>query len=186
MQTDDKPLPKILLHCCCAPCASYVLECLTPQYNVSLLFYNPNIEPQAEHEKREKEIARLLEKASLLSSVDVIDCDYDNAAFENVTLSLRDEPEGGLRCNACFELRLRETARRAQTGKYDVFGTTLTVSPHKNANLINEIGNKLAKEYHVEYLQSDFKKNNGYKRSAELSKQYGLYRQNYCGCVLNE
>ena len=178
----DTEKPNILIHCCCAPCASYVLECLIPQYNVSLLFYNPNIEPHEEYHKRKNELAHLLLKASLTSKIKVLECEYDNAAFKNAALSLRDEPEGGLRCRICFELRLAETARRAKEGEYDLFTTTLSVSPHKNSKVLNEIGNKIAGEYEIGYLQADFKKKNGYKRSVELSKKYDLYRQEYCGC----
>jgi len=151
-------------------------------YNVSLLFYNPNIEPQDEYKKRKKEIPVLLDKADILTQVDLLECEYDNAAFTTAALSLREEPEGGARCRVCFDLRLSETARRAKAGEYDIFATTLSVSPHKDAKLINEIGKRLADEYGIEYLSSDFKKNNGYKRSVELSKDYGLYRQEYCGC----
>jgi len=153
-----------------------------PEYNVTLFFYNPNIEPHEEYEKRKKELVKLLEKASLSSELKLLDKEYDNAAFVDAALSLRDEPEGGERCRVCFELRLKETAARAVAGEFDVFGTTLSVSPHKDANLLNEIGTRIASEYDVKYLSSDFKKNNGYKRSVELSKKYGLYRQEYCGC----
>ena len=181
-KTIDRSLPNLLLHCCCAPCTTYVLECLVPEYNVTLFFYNPNIEPHEEYEKRKKELVKLLEKASLSSELKLLDKEYDNAAFVDAALSLRDEPEGGERCRVCFELRLKETAARAVAGEFDVFGTTLSVSPHKDANLLNEIGTRIASEYDVKYLSSDFKKNNGYKRSVELSKKYGLYRQEYCGC----
>ncbi|MCL2663955.1 MAG: epoxyqueuosine reductase QueH [Oscillospiraceae bacterium] len=172
----------VLLHCCCAPCASSVLERLTPQYNVSVVFYNPNIEPFEEHDKRKKELAKLLLNMPLLSNVKLIECEYDNAAFNHVALSLREEPEGGKRCRVCFKLRLSETARLAKTGEYDLFATTLSVSPHKDAKVLNEIGNNRAEEYGIEFLSSDFKKKDGYKRSIELSNEYGLYRQNYCGC----
>jgi len=177
---NDKP--ELLLHCCCAPCASYVIDHLIPEYNVSLLFYNPNIEPSGEYKKRKHELLKLMKKASLSSKIKLLECEYDNAAFANAALSLRDEPEGGKRCSVCIELRLRETAARAVTGEYDIFTTTLSVSPHKNADLINEIGSHLSDEYGIGYLNADFKKHDGYKRSIELSKQYDLYRQNYCGC----
>ena len=173
---------RILLHCCCAPCASSVLERLIPQYDINVVFYNPNIEPQEEYEKRKKELAKLLLDMPLLLDVKQIENEYDNAAFKHVALSLRKEHEGGERCRACFKLRLSETARIAKTGEYDMFATTLSVSPHKNAKILNEIGNKQAKKYDIEYLNSDFKKQDGYKRSIELSHEYGLYRQNYCGC----
>ena len=181
MQNDELK-PNILLHCCCAPCTSYVLECLLPHYNVSVLFYNPNIEPQEEYFKRKSELTKLLDKASLTSTTRMLECDYDNAAFSSAALSLRNEPEGGERCRLCFELRLSETASKAKAGKFDFFTTTLSVSPHKNAKLLNEIGKKAAIEYGVEYLQADFKKKDGYKRTVELSKKYSLYRQEYCGC----
>ena len=177
---NDKP--ELLLHCCCAPCASYVIDRLIPEYNISLLFYNPNIEPSGEYKKRKHELLKFMKKASLSSKVMLLECEYDNAAFANAALSLRDEPEGGKRCRVCIDLRLRETAARAATGEYDIFTTTLSVSPHKNAALINEIGSHLSDEYGIGYLNADFKKHDGYKRSIELSKQYYLYRQNYCGC----
>jgi len=179
---NDELKQNILLHCCCAPCASYVLECLIPQYNVSVFFHNPNIEPHDEYVKRKSELTKLLEKASLTSTVRILECDYDNAAFSSAALSLRDEPEGGARCRLCYELRLLETAYRAKAGVFDFFATTLSVSPHKNVRVLNEIGKKAAKEYGIGYLQADFKKKEGYKRSVELSKQYDLYRQTYCGC----
>jgi len=149
---------------------------------VSVLFYNPNIEPQEEYFKRKSELTKLLDKASLTSTTRMLECDYDNAAFSSAALSLRNEPEGGERCHLCFELRLSETARMAKAAKFDIFTTTLSVSPHKNAELLNEIGRKVENEYNVEYMQVDFKKKEGYKRSVELSKQYDLYRQKYCGC----
>jgi len=153
-----------------------------PEYNVSLIFYNPNIEPPDEYEKRKKELSKLLSKVYSLSEVKLLECEYDNAAFATAALSLREEQEGGVRCRVCFELRLRETAQRAKADGYDIFATTLSVSPHKDAKLLNEIGNQMADEYGVKYLNSDFKKHNGYLRSVELSKEYGLYRQEYCGC----
>ena len=171
-----------MLHCCCAPCASYVLECLIPRYDITLFFYNPNIEPQAEFEKRKNELSKLLKMALFESDIDLIECEYNNTVFSNSVLSLRGEPEGGQRCRVCFELRLRETAIKTRAGEYDIFATTLTVSPHKDAELINEIGNNISNELNVEYLPSDFKTNDGFKRSVELSKRYGLYRQGYCGC----
>jgi len=171
-----------------------------PLYNVSVLFYNPNIEPHAEYLKRKDEFVKFLHKASLISDVTMLDCEYDNAAYTNAALSLRKDPEGCIdlqfkaedargttqeRCKMCFELRLTETARRAKTGEYDLFATTLSVSPHKNAKLLNDIGSTIAVEYDIDYLQADFKKKNGFKRSVELSKKYDLYRQDYCGCRVN-
>jgi len=172
----------ILLHCCCAPCASSVLEKLVPMYTVSIVFYNPNIEPHEEYDKRKNELTKLLSTMPVLHEVELIECEYDNAAFKHAALSLRQEPEGGLRCRMCFEMRLKETARIAGAGEFDIFATTLSVSPHKNAKLLNEIGSKIADETGIEYLHANFKKQNGFKRSLELSNIYGLYRQEYCGC----
>ena len=176
--------PRLLLHCCCAPCASYVLESLIPLYDCTVLFYNPNIEPCDEYDKRRGELDKLLARNSLLENIGVLDCDYDNDTFVQAVCQLRGEPEGGARCTICYELRLRETAKRAKDGNFEIFTSTLSVSPYKDANLLNDIGDKLAVEYNIEYLSSDFKKNDGYRRSVELSKKYGLYRQNYCGCMI--
>ena len=183
---DDAEAPRLLLHCCCAPCASYVLEYLSPFYQITILFYNPNIQPLEEHDKRAGELEKLLSLAEFPNHVNMLAVEYDAAAFEFAAIQFRDEPEGGRRCRACFELRLGETAARAGAGGYDCFATTLTVSPHKAASVINEIGGNLAVMHGVKYLDSDFKKRDGYKRSIELSKQYGLYRQSYCGCGLGE
>ena len=174
--------PRLLLHCCCAPCASSVLELLSRDYCVTLFFYNPNISPLEEHDKRAAELFKLTAQELYGESVGLIICDYDAAAFDSVAAPFIDEPEGGLRCGACFRLRLEETAKFASEGGYDCFTTTLSVSPHKDAKVINEIGADIAGEYNVGFLHSDFKKRDGYKRSVELSKQYGLYRQEYCGC----
>jgi len=175
--------PRLLLHCCCAPCAVYVLEYLSFQYECTILFYNPNIEPEEEYYKRKKEFDKIKSRDSLHYAFAIVECGYDNKVFSNSVDSLRNEQEGGARCRVCYELRLRETARRAAAEGFDIFATTLSVSPHKDAALLNEIGNRLSEELNVGYLQSDFKKQNGYKRSVELSKSYGLYRQSYCGCV---
>ena len=174
---------RLLLHCCCAPCASYALECLIPLYDCTVLFYNPNIEPYYEYEKRRGELDKLLARNSLLKNVEILDCKYDNDTFVQAVGQLRSEPEGGIRCTICYELRLRETAKRAKDGNFDIFTTTLSVSPYKNAKILNDIGAGLAVEYGIGYLRSDFKKHDGYRRSVELSKKYGLYRQNYCGCM---
>ena len=179
-------LPRLLLHCCCAPCASYALEYLSPDYNITILFYNPNIRPPEEFEKRLAAVKTLLEAADYPNRVDLIAVDHDASAFELAAGPYRLEPEGGKRCGVCFGLRLEETAARAASGGYDCFATTLTVSPHKPAAVINEIGGALEEKYAVSYLPSDFKKRDGYKRSIELSKQYGLYRQSYCGCLMGE
>ena len=174
---------RLLLHCCCAPCASYVLECLMPLYDCTILFYNPNIEPYDEYVRRRGELDKLLARNSLLKNIEILDCKYDNDTFVQAVGQLRGEPEGGARCTICYELRLRETAKRAKDANFEIFTTTLSVSPYKDAKLLNDIGDKLAVEYNIEYLRSDFKKHDGYRRSVELSKEYGLYRQNYCGCM---
>ena len=174
--------PRLMLHCCCAPCASYVLEYLSPVFDITLLYFNPNIKPREEYDKRAGECVKLLELTEYPNCIETIACDYEPSVFDAAATGLWDEPEGGLRCRVCFEIRLRETAQRAHKGGFEYFATTLTVSPHKNADLINEIGAGLAGEYGSIYLPSDFKKRDGYKRSIELSKRYGLYRQQYCGC----
>ena len=176
--------PRILLHCCCAPCACYVLEYLSPLFEITVFFYNPNIRPREEYDKREAELVRLLSLAEYQNSAQIIKTDYGFSSFDAVAEPFLDEPEGGRRCRACFELRLSETARRAKEDSFEYFATTLSVSPHKNAKLLNEIGGELEGEYGVKYLHADFKKRNGYMRSVELSKQFGLYRQSYCGCAV--
>jgi len=174
--------PTLLLHSCCAPCSSYVIEYLSEYFKITILYYNPNISPQEEYEKRKEEQIRLINSIPTKNKVNIMDCDYDNDLYEKTIKGLEKEPERGSRCTKCFELRLNKTANLAKENKYDYFGTTLTVSPYKNANLLNEIGKYLEQKYNITYLYSDFKKNNGYKRSIELSKEYNLYRQNYCGC----
>ena len=176
--------PQLLLHCCCAPCASYVLEYLSPLFEITILFYNPNIRPREEYEKRQAEFQRLLSLAVYPNRIDILDCAYDAGAYDAAALPFLEEPEGGRRCRACFELRLGETAKQAGDGGYDYFATTLSVSPHKDAVVLNEVGGSLAEEYGIKYLYSNFKKHNGYKRSIELSKRFNLYRQSYCGCVV--
>ena len=179
---DNSLKPRLLLHCCCAPCACYVITQLNKKYRVSLFFYNPNIEPFDEYEKRKGELLKILKSPSYSTEVDMLDCEYDNAVFTNAVELLRDQPERGARCDTCFGLRLDETARRAKSEKFDVFTTTLSVSPRKNAKLLNEIGYRISDKYNVEYLEADFKKRDGYKYSIKLSSELGLYRQNYCGC----
>ena len=177
--------PRLLLHGCCAPCASSVLEVLSPFFEITVLYYNPNIRPTEEYEKRAAEFCKLIKRAEYPNKVDPVICDYDAESFGSLAALYPDEPEGGLRCKACYSLRLAETFKRARGGGYDFFATTLSVSPHKNAALLNEIGNALAEGSDIRFLSADFKKRDGYKRSIELSKQYGLYRQAYCGCKLS-
>ncbi|MCL2227757.1 MAG: epoxyqueuosine reductase QueH [Oscillospiraceae bacterium] len=176
--------PRLLLHCCCAPCASHVIEYLSPSFVITALFYNPNIQPQEEYDKRAGEMRRLLDIAGYPNVEDLILCEHSGSAFDNISATFPNEPEGDLGCYACIDLRLREAATRAKTGRYDFFATTLSVSPHKNALLINEIGVAGASNSGINYLVCDFKKQGGFQRSVELSKRYGLYRQSYCGCLL--
>ena len=175
--------PRLLLHCCCAPCASYVLEYLSPYFLITAYYYNPNIMPIGEHDRRAGEFQKLLSRADYPNRVDMVAAGHDPGGFEQAAARFRDEPEGGLRCRACFGLRLGGTAARAASQGFDYFATTLSVSPHKDAALLNGIGDRLADTHGVKYLRSDFKKRGGFLRSVELSKKYGLYRQSYCGCA---
>lgn len=169
--------PTLLLHSCCAPCSSYCITYLKEYFDITILYYNPNIEPIEEYYKRKEEQIRLCNSFG----IEVLDCDYDNEVFHETISGLETEPEGGNRCFKCYELRLRKTASLASN--FDYFGTTLTVSPFKNSNKLNGIGLLLAEEFHIAYLISDFKKKEGYKKSIELSKKYNLYRQDFCGCI---
>lgn len=175
--------PSLLLHSCCAPCSSYVLEYLSEYFNITILFYNPNISPEQEFIKRADELRRLISEMPLKCDVKFIEGTYDSDRFYDMSKGLEHMKEGGERCFKCYRLRLEEAAKAAKNGGFDYFTTTLSISPHKNAKALNQIGSELAEEYGVKYLFSDFKKKNGYKRSCELSEEYGLYRQNYCGCV---
>lgn len=177
---DNKP--KLLLHSCCGPCSSYVISYLRDYFDITVLYYNPNIFPYEEYVKRKEEQKRLLREMTN-DTVKLLDCDYDNDKYEEVIQGLEKEPERGKRCTKCFLLRLEKTAIVGKDEGFDFFGTTLTVSPYKNAQLINRIGEKLANDYDIRWLYGDFKKNDGYKKSIELSKKYDLYRQNYCGCI---
>ena len=172
---------KLLLHACCAPCSSACLERLKEHFDVTVFFFNPNIEDE-EYLKRKQELKKFI---SLTGWAKELDCDHDTAEFYKVAKGLESCPEGGERCLACFKLRLERTAKAAKEGGFDYFGTTLTISPLKDAAAINAIGEELSKEYGISWLYSDFKKQGGYLRSTQLSRQYGLYRQNYCGCVFS-
>lgn len=176
-------VPKLFLHSCCAPCSSYCLEYLSRYFRITDFYYNPNITDEAEYRKREEELGKLIKEQPHLHEVQFVRGKYEPDRFFEIARGLEDCPEGGERCFRCFELRLRETARMAAQGGYDYFTTTLTISPLKNAQKLNEIGMRLAEEYGIRWLPSDFKKKSGYLRSIELSKDYGLYRQDYCGCV---
>lgn len=173
---------KILLHSCCAPCSSHVISCLTDYADITVLYYNPNISPKSEYDKRKEEQIRLINEIDKKHRVDIIDCDYDNDVYEALIKGYEDEPERGSRCTICFNLRLEKAAKMAKMLGYDYFCSTLTVSPYKNSKLINRIGEEISNKYGVKWLHSDFKKKEGYKHSIELSRKYNLYRQDYCGC----
>ena len=174
--------PTLLLHSCCGPCSSACIERLKDYFKITVIYYNPNIEPLSEYEHRKSEQMRLLKELDIA----FLDCDYDNEVFRDLTKNLSLEPEGGKRCAVCFGIRLKQTAVVAKENNFDYFGTTLTVSPHKNSQLINKIGEKIGEKIGIKFLYSDFKKKDGYKRSIELSKEYNLYRQNYCGCLYSK
>ena len=177
--------PSLLIHACCAPCSSYVIEYLSEYFHINILYYNPNITNPEEYNYRLSEEERLINELPVKNPVKLIKGEYNPKAFIEAVKGLENEPEGGKRCEKCFELRLSEAAKKCKEIGADYFLTTLTISPLKNAEKINEIGNRIADEYGVKYLPSDFKKKNGYKRSIELSEEYNLYRQNYCGCVFS-
>lgn len=179
-------VPRLLLHSCCAPCSSYVLEYLSRYFEITVYFYNPNIDQPEEYKRRVKEQQRLIASMDFIHPVTLETGAYEPEEFHRIVRGLEKEPEGGTRCFKCYELRLQEAAKVAQAGRFDYFTTTLSISPLKNAEKLNEIGEKLAKEYRVPYLPSDFKKKNGYKRSVELSEKYNLYRQDYCGCIYSQ
>ena len=179
-------VPSLLLHACCAPCSSYCLEYLSQYFSITVLFYNPNISPAAEYQKRVDEIKRLISELPAKNKISLIEGRYLPEEFYTSVKGLENEPEGGKRCHVCYELRLHEAAVVAKELGYDYFTTTLSISPLKDADKLNEIGKKLSDEYAISYLYSDFKKKNGYKRSIELSKEYKLYRQNFCGCVFSK
>lgn len=175
-------VPRLLLHSCCGPCSSYVLEYLSRYFEITVLYYNPNIWPAEEFYKRAETQRQLLSEAVFQNPVRLVVIDYKPEEFEAVTEGYEAEREGGARCPRCFRLRLEETAKAARDEGYDYFTTTLSVSPHKDAEALNTIGRELEAAYGVKYLTADFKKRDGYKRSVQLAAQYGLYRQDYCGC----
>ncbi len=172
----------VLLHTCCGPCSSACIERLHNDLDVTVYYYNPNIEPKEEYLKRKETQIGLLKELN----IPYIDADYDNEEFREKVKGLETEPEGGARCPVCFKMRLDKTARVAKENNFDYFCTSLTVSPHKNSAIINLIGESVSKEVGVKYLYADFKKREGYKRSIELSREYNLYRQDYCGCLFSK
>lgn len=178
--------PTLLLHACCAPCSSYVLEYLSKSFDITLLFYNPNISPEEEYIFRKNELIRLTNEMPLPTKIEVITEKYDASEFYSMANGLEDLPEGGERCKKCYRLRLARTAEIAKRLDFDYFTTTLSISPYKNAEWLNTIGCEEGEARGVKYLFSDFKKKNGYKRSCELSEEYRLYRQNYCGCEFSK
>lgn len=178
-------VPRLLLHSCCAPCSSYVMEYLSQYFSITVFYYNPNIFPPEEYGKRVEEQVRLIGEQPHLHPVEFLEGNYDPERFFQAVKGHEGDREGGERCFLCYELRLREAAQAAKEGGFDYFTTTLSISPLKNAGKLNEIGEAVAREYGIAYLPSDFKKKDGYRRSVELSGEYGLYRQNYCGCVFS-
>lgn len=180
-----KGKPKLLLHACCAPCSSAVLERIAKYFDITILYYNPNITEREEYEKRLHEIEKFIKELNL-DNIKVLPGRYNPEEFFSIANGLEQEKERGKRCYKCYELRLEETAKIAEKEKFDYFTTTLSISPYKNSNWLNEIGEKLDKQYIPTYLYADFKKKNGYKRSIELSNEYHLYRQDYCGCIYSK
>ena len=177
---------KLLLHSCCGPCSSYVISYLTNYFDITILYYNPNIYPYDEYLKRKQEQIKLINEIDCSNNLDIMDCDYDNDLYEKCIIGLENETERGNRCMVCYNLRMEKTAKMAKECNYDYFCTTLSVSPYKNSEWINKIGEKLQNKYNINWLYSDFKKKDGYKQSISLSKKYNLYRQDYCGCIYSK
>ncbi|MGN1208241.1 MAG: epoxyqueuosine reductase QueH [Christensenellales bacterium] len=181
--------PTLLLHSCCAPCSTSVLERLKEHFDITIFFYNPNIDLEEEFLKRQNEEIRLINKLNCLdqsNKIKIITCSHLQNEYESVVKGFEHEKEGGARCDKCFNLRLRKTAEQAKDKGFDYFSTTLSVSPHKNSQKLNEIGLSISKEFGIKFLVADFKKQDGFKRSIELSKKYNLYRQDYCGCKFSK
>lgn len=185
IQSENK-VPRLLLHACCAPCSSYVLEYLSEYFEITVMFYNPNISSLSEYQHRAEELIRLVHEMNFKNNVSVVIEPYNNEEFYSIAKGYEECLEGGERCFRCYELRLRKAAEYAKNNKFDYFTTTLSISPLKNSEKLNTIGKKLSDIYNIPYLFSDFKKKEGYKRSIELSKKYDLYRQNFCGCVYSK
>lgn len=182
---EKKTCPSLLLHSCCAPCSSYVLEYLSKYFRITIFYYNPNIYPDEEFEKRAEEQKKFVEQFPATNPIKVIIGEYDKTRFYEVTKGLEHEKEGGERCFACYRLRLEETAKLAKELGFEYFTTTLSISPLKKSEKLNEIGEEIGRIYNLKHLPSDFKKRGGYLRSTEISKEYGMYRQNYCGCIFS-
>lgn len=186
IENNKENKPSLLLHSCCAPCSSYVLEYMTKYFDITVFYFNPNISPEEEYIKRVNEVKRLIREMPCCQNVKLIEGRYNEHEFFDYVKGFEGEREGGERCVKCFELRLEETARIAKKIGADYFCTTLSISPLKNADNINSVGEKMADKYGIKWLPSDFKKREGYKRSIELSAKYSLFRQNYCGCVFSK
>ncbi len=179
-------VPRLFLHSCCAPCSSYVLEYLSRYFEITLFYFNPNISPEEEYRKRVEEQQRLIRQLPAVHPVTFVEGRYEPKEFYHAVKGLEKEPEGGARCRACFCLRLEEAAQLAAQGGYDYYTTTLSISPLKNARVLAEVSMEIGEKYGVRWLPSDFKKKEGYKRSIQLSTEYELYRQNYCGCIFSK
>ncbi|MCI7738364.1 MAG: epoxyqueuosine reductase QueH [Lachnospiraceae bacterium] len=180
-----KEVPRLFLHSCCAPCSSYVLEYLSEHFAITVFYFNPNIAPEEEYRKRVEEQKRLIEQLPAVYPIQFLEGRYEPEEFYSRVRGLEKEPEGGARCRVCFELRLEEAARLAAEGGYDYYTTTLSISPLKNAQVLAQVAMEMGEKWGVAWLPSDFKKKEGYKRSIQLSSEYDLYRQNYCGCVFS-
>ena len=183
---DENKIEKLLLHSCCGPCSSYVLEYLSKYFEITVFYYNPNIYPSEEYFYRVEEQKKIIELTKSKNPIHMIEGKYEVEKFYKMAEGLEYIPEGGIRCHKCYEMRLREAAKIAKKGGFDYFTTTLSISPHKNSQVLNKIGEKVGKEEGVKHLPSDFKKNNGYKRSCEITKEFGMYRQDYCGCEFSK
>lgn len=179
-------VPRLLLHSCCAPCSSYTLEYLSRYFDITVLYYNPNISPRSEFDKRAAEQARLIAELPARHKIKLVVSDYDYTEFLDIARGYEDCQEGGERCFRCYRMRLEKTAEKAKAEGFDYFCTTLSISPLKDSQIINKIGYETAEKYGVKWLPSDFKKKEGYKRSIELSREYNLYRQNFCGCAYSK
>lgn len=180
--TKDGKTPRLLLHSCCGPCSSYVIEYLSKFFDITVFFYNPNVFPQEEYEKRFSAQKEVVERLKTENHVELVVGEYNHDAFVDSARGFETAPEGGARCTECFTLRLLESAKYAKANGFDCFTTTLSVSPHKNAELLNTIGDEISKQVGIPFLTADFKKREGYKRSIELSRELDIYRQEYCGC----
>lgn len=185
-EQEQNHVPTLLLHSCCAPCSSYVLETLSPYFRITIFYYNPNIYPEEEYIKRKEEEKRFIKTFPTKYPVSFLDCDYDSKSFYDTVKGLEHLKEGERRCYLCYQLRLEKTAKMAKVNGFDYFSSTLSISPYKNSEWLNEIGISLEAKYETPYLRADFKKKNGYKRSIELSSIYNLYRQDYCGCIYSQ